>query len=527
MIVDKTEISHRKDFSKYKFNNWRKIDIHNNDIHDILYYIDLCNASIWLTRKGALSYKLSKDAQITTLTNTRQVEVVFNNFLYSKGASLHKDITFLRIITVDEDDEPTESQLKALAKNVPVEKFKMVEDDDFNPFMLEEFFKKDNSLIYRNIFKPTKYLQLQQSTDDEIKINTKEIVTFKAIKRLIVHLANDNLDRYKYIINWLAYFFQGLDKSQVALVLRGNQGAGKGIFYNEIIKPLFGAEYCVTINDKSLQSSYLGGIVENKIFFNMDEISHQKAASSSIKNFLKALVTNETITAEKKFETLNKETKLYGQILITSNEIQVLDVEEGDRRYTVFDTGNNLMYNNYLGYKKYSTLSNVIEEELKDFAQYLKNVKVDIKLANAALSTPEKEKLQQLHIQQEQEKIQRMQKNLQTTQVMKINNAIIQFATAIRTNDKAHFTTIKFDNYKLYTEIMEDFAMNRFQIKNLLPAFQLLHSDEMRIKYVSILLKELAKYDPYQFNHTWYKNEKIEDEHIDYIQIIPYIQSAF
>jgi len=146
----------------------------------------------------------------------------------------------------------------------------------------------------------------------------------------------------------LAYFFQGLKKSQVALVLRGNQGAGKGILFNEVIQPLFGKDYCTTVNDKSLRSSYLGGIVENVIFFNLDEISHQKAESADIKNFLKALVTNDTITAEKKFVTLEKGTKVYGQVLITSNEPYVLDVEQSDRRYTIFTTADNLTYSNFL-----------------------------------------------------------------------------------------------------------------------------------------------------------------------------------
>ena len=61
----------------------------------------------------------------------------------------------------------------------------------------------------------------------------------KAILALIKHLVNDDEEYYQYFVNWLAFFYQGLKKSQVSIVLRGNQGAGKGIFYNEVIKNIW------------------------------------------------------------------------------------------------------------------------------------------------------------------------------------------------------------------------------------------------------------------------------------------------
>ena len=54
----------------------------------------------------------------------------------------------------------------------------------------------------------------------------------------IYHLVNHNRKAAYWVINWLAYFFQGLKKAEVAHVLVGIEGAGKGILFNEIIKPL-------------------------------------------------------------------------------------------------------------------------------------------------------------------------------------------------------------------------------------------------------------------------------------------------
>lgn len=520
--LDKKYEFNIRDFSKYEFNNWKKVSDNR-----ILNKIDKKGASIWLTSAGALSYRLSKDTQVITLKNYKQANLVFSNYLDTKVSLLkepeeNNDEPFLNkdggadITLTNEDIEPS---------HVSVKDIKMIQSDEFNPYVLQEFYKKDN-LYYRNIFKPSEYLQMlpdKKLTNLNITANSQKEVPFEAIKRLIMHVVNYDNVRFFYVINWLAYFFQGLKKSQVALVLRGNQGAGKGVLFNEVIQPLFGKDYCTTVNDKSLRSSYLGGIVENVIFFNLDEISHQKAESADIKNFLKALVTNDTITAEKKFVTLEKGTKVYGQVLITSNEPYVLDVEQSDRRYTIFTTADNLTYSNFLGYDNYDQLSKKTEEQLEEFAKYLKSYDVDIQLANKALDTPEKAELQRINMHQELEKQQRIQKNMQINKPVKIPEAIVKFANSVRSENSLNFMDIKFENEDLYSDIKEDFKKHRFKIKNLLPSFQLLYGDEMRVKYVSILLKELRKFDPYQFSDINYKEYKEDDERIDYISIVPYI----
>ena len=111
--------------------------------------------------------------------------------------------------------------------------------NEFNPFVLKEFYSPcGNSFFYRNLFKPTKYLML----------NSKEHKEPKAIFALIRHLVNYDDERFDYVVNWLAYFFQALKKSQVALVLRGDQGAGKGIFVDLVLSPLFGEDYTKLTN---------------------------------------------------------------------------------------------------------------------------------------------------------------------------------------------------------------------------------------------------------------------------------------
>ena len=415
---DSDIVAETVDYSKYKFNNWIKNEDNENIIR-----IDKMGGAIWLIPTGDLSYRFSKDGDITTAPHTK-AEFVYSHLLDKK----------VRLLKGTEKEDPI----------IFPNELKLIHSNSFNPFILEEFYQ-DKSLNYQNLFKPNKYMMMKSG-------NYKEP---KTILKLIKHLANNIEYRYVYIVNWLAYFMQRLKKSQVALVLRGDQGSGKGILFNEILKPLFSEEYCIVVNDKSLNTNFLGGIVENKLFFNLDEISYDIAGSKNIKNFLKALVTNDSITAEKKFKNIEKETKIYGQVLITSNEPYVIEVETSDRRYTVFTTGAGLPKSNYLGFKSYKNFSTEIKKELKDFCLFLKSYKVDDKLANTALVTEEKKAL-----------------------INATNDRFTMFVNAIKNKDLPYFEEVENENSYLYNELINDFKKDRIKAKNLIQYFKVVNSDE-------------------------------------------------
>ena len=381
------------------------------------------------------------------------------------------------------------------------EYLKLVTEDIFDPLSKEEFIEQDNGTYKLNKFKPSYYIQVSNEVQSQFNIENS------AIGKIILHLVNYDRQRLYWVINWFAYFFQGLKKSQVALVLLGEQGAGKGIFFNEIIKPLFGEDFVKTINDKSLNTNYKGSLVENTLFFNLDEISAKNSSSASIKNFLKALVTNASITAEKKFKNLEKETPIYGQILITSNELSALEIEPSDRRFTVFSTGGNLSHYNFLGYGNYEALSNAIKSELESFAIYLKNYYVDEKIANTALNTIEKDDLiRQYQTRQDKEMLKLQPKQPKLT---KLQQNIIEFAEAIRFRNWNLFNTIIDENkLQLKQEIFWDLQNNLFKVDNLLPAFQALYGKRF-FTSSSEFLRELQKYNSSLFgmyNIKMYKN---------------------
>ena len=475
----------------FNHNNWLK----NSDKLG-LNILNIRGISIYLDKKGYINYRLSRNEPYISTKDYKSLENIFLN-ITGEGT----DLSAFK----DKNKSSNEYYLGEKLKIIP-EDLKLVTEEIFDPFSKEEFISQNNGTYKLNKFKPSAYMLVDSELNKELKFNLEH----SAIGKLILHLVNYDRQRLYWVINWLAYFFQRLKKSQVALVLLGEQGAGKGIFFNEVIKPLFGEDFVKTINDKSLNTNYKGSLVENTLFFNLDEIS-AKNSSSSVKNFLKALVTNASITAEKKFKNLKKEIKIYGQIIVTSNELYALEIEPSDRRFTVFSTGGNLSHYNFLGFGSYEALSNAIKSELESFAIYLKNYTVDEKIANTALNTIEKDDLiRQYQTRQDKEMLKLQPKQPKLT---KLQQNIIEFAEAIRFRNWNFFNIIvDEDKLQLKNEIFSDLQHNVFRVENLLPTFQALYGKRF-FTSTSELLRELQKYNSSLFgmhNISIYRNSNNE-----------------
>lgn len=465
--LEKIELNY--DFQENKKTLKGDISWIKNKNHQILKKLEEKGGVIYMNLKGEISYRLSPDDSYATTKDYMVLSNIFTNFL---GIDVDFSTFNKKIKIKDNFDEEFSVKPEDLA---------IVSGIIFETHNKEEFIKQENGTYLRNTFRLSKYLQMKGDEIDFVKSKFEKSITFL----FLLHLLNHNYQKVQWIINWLAYFFQELKKSQVALVLLGVQGAGKGIFFNEVIKPLFGEGFVKTINDKSLDTRFLGSLVENTMFFNLDEISANKSQKNSIKNFLKALVTNGTITAEKKYKNMDKEIPIFGQVLITSNELYALEIEPSDRRFTVFNTGENLAHCNFLGFGNYESLSNAIKNDLEQFAVYLKSVQIDVKMANTALNTTEKDNL----IQQYQ------MANYKPIKITKLQKNVIEFAEAIRCRDFNLFNTIIDENkFQLKSEIFSDLQHNIFRVENLFPAFKTLYGNRS-FSTNSELLRELQKYN--------------------------------
>ncbi len=459
-----------------KDNSWLK-----DKSHPGLKKLEEKGGTIFLMSDGKICYRLSPNEQYKSTKDFKGLEIVLSNFL---GI----DVDLSAFIKSKSKKENLIDDLENEFKIRP-EDLIMVSGTIFEPHNKEEFIKQKNGTFLINKFTLSKYLQMKGNEIDSVNFKFEKSKTFY----FLLHLLNHDYKRVQWVINWLAYFFQGLKKSQVALVLVGIEGTGKGVFVENIIKHLFGEAFVKTINEKSLNTKYLGGLVEDVIFFHFDEISSQRSLIDSIRNFLKAIITNLSITAEKKHKTLEKETPLYGQVIFSTNEYDALEISKNDRRHTAFSTGDTLVSTNFLDLGSFEALAEVLKSELEVFACYLKAYQVDVQMANTALSTPEKDEMIHQYAMKQKTKEIKQQKVLEP-RLTKSQKNLNEFAYCIGNKDIEFFEPIRFDNDELFQIIIDDFYHNVFRVKNLLPVFKALYGS-CNIRTDSELLRQLQNID--------------------------------
>lgn len=191
----------------FNHNNWLK----NSDKLG-LNILNIRGISIYLDKKGYINYRLSRNEPYISTKDYKSLENIFLN-ITGEGT----DLSAFK----DKNKSSNEYYLGEKLKIIP-EDLKLVTEEIFDPFSKEEFISQNNGTYKLNKFKPSAYMLVDSELNKELKFNLEH----SAIGKLILHLVNYDRQRLYWVINWLAYFFQRLKKSQVALVLLGEQGAG-------------------------------------------------------------------------------------------------------------------------------------------------------------------------------------------------------------------------------------------------------------------------------------------------------------
>ncbi|QCT93769.1 hypothetical protein FE773_00820 [Caminibacter mediatlanticus TB-2] len=341
---------------------------------------------------------------------------------------------------------------------------------EFNTRVNKVFIKRNGKYLL-NLFRPTKYMNITSYSNEPT-----------TILKLIKHLVNYDDEKYNYFLNWLAYFFQTFQKPQTAIVLKGLQGAGKGILFDLIISKLFGEEQVSTIDDKALNSNFLLSLFANKLFIVFEETGQGEVKSNKkIKNLIKQIITNKTITLEEK-NKVRKKVNLYGACLFFTNEGKFLEIEPNDRRFSVFLTGDPLHWEsiNFLGFGSYNKLKEAILSELDDFAGYLYTYPVNPNIANKPLETPEKQAV-----------------------INATSTRYREFYEAIKRKDIEFFTPLlELDDINanvLYKELQENFKKGIIKRSELVKVFNYMYDSNLTSHQ---LKKELAVIDPYFYENV-------------------------
>lgn len=126
------------------------------------------------------------------------------------------------------------------------------------------------------------------------------------------------------------------EKDQWRKVLYGSMGAGKSIFFSEILKPQFAPYYKLVQNIKDLLGEY-DAMKENTLIFVMDEnLNPQTPAQEAA---LRSILTSDEVRVNKKFKD-QKNIPNYIDIWAAANPPFPLHLDTGDRRTWVIQVSN-------------------------------------------------------------------------------------------------------------------------------------------------------------------------------------------
>jgi hypothetical protein len=168
-----------------------------------------------------------------------------------------------------------------------------------------------------------------------VKLNLAPLGSYEELITFIRHaIASDNEVSFQYIIQWLAYCAQNPDKMpEVALVLRGKQGTGKGLLARLMVS-LFG-ENGLQISTRKHLTGDFNAHLQSVCFLCADEAYF--AGDKSDTGNLKAKITEPTMLIEPKgvnaFRAAN-----HMSVMMTTNEDFAVPASKDERRYAVFDT---------------------------------------------------------------------------------------------------------------------------------------------------------------------------------------------
>lgn len=196
--------------------------------------------------------------------------------------------------------------------------------------------------------------------------------------------ADDDEDLYNYIIHWFKMcFLKPWEKTGIVLLLFGLEGTGKGILIDNLIIPfIYGSKISCVSQGLGPITQRFNSICMNKLFICANEVSSGEGFHNTFDR-LKAIITDKTISIEKKGIDIFKDYPNYINFMFTTNNMQSVKLGRTDRRYCCLETSSR-----YKGDFDYfdTLLSSCNQEVANHFFTYCINYKKTRNIRNIPMT---------------------------------------------------------------------------------------------------------------------------------------------
>lgn len=164
-----------------------------------------------------------------------------------------------------------------------------------------------------------------------------ELVNIQPVIRHIrEHFAQNDEVAYRWLLKWFYSVIIKKQKTETAIILGGEQGCGKGLVINKLIgQGVIGGDGGAykQINGLNLLVGRFNGATGGKILICGNEVDARTKHKSDA---LKEVITENTRNLEKKGKEAT-EIRDFSNIIITTNNIDCIKIDETDRRYFIQD----------------------------------------------------------------------------------------------------------------------------------------------------------------------------------------------
>jgi hypothetical protein len=167
-------------------------------------------------------------------------------------------------------------------------------------------------------------------------------------------LCAGDIDFYHYCLSWLSSICKKpWEKTGVfPMFVCDKQGSGRGIFFNFLIKYLFGEQIACNVSGIKMLTADWNSFQVGKVFIYCDELCSDKKQFAESWETMKSLITEDRFLVKTKY--LNDiHMPNYANFVGSTQHYNSVKIEAGDRRYPIIENsdqmvGNRAYFNNLL-----------------------------------------------------------------------------------------------------------------------------------------------------------------------------------
>ena len=201
-------------------------------------------------------------------------------------------------------------------------------------------------------------------------------------------------DERVFLLNWLSTILNTSKKTRTAIILKGIQRTGKGVFTSKIIEYAMNEANCFTATNANLSDNF-NGYLEDKLFIKFDEVKGDFHKDKDIANKIKLIVSEENVSI-RSMHTNPYMIRFYANCIFLSNEDLPIPLDQSDERLSVIETRSITL--SKIAKDKFNieiaNFIDLLEKERDEFIIHLKMCKYDKQLASSTIKNKTKKAIQ-------------------------------------------------------------------------------------------------------------------------------------